>query len=140
MNDSESEKCLGDIVDKSGKIKATISEKVAKGYGIISEIQAILKEVPLGKYKLETGLKLSQAMLINVMLFNSEAWHSVTDQDILALQNVDETLLRFMLNSHSKAPIECLYLESGAILIKCIISSKLLLRGKQWQKTLSNIY
>ena len=58
MNDSESEKYLGDIVDKSGKIKATISERVAKGYGIISEIQPILKEGPLRKYKLEMGLKL----------------------------------------------------------------------------------
>ena len=49
MNDSESEKYLGDIVHKIGKIKATISERVAKGYGIISEIQVILKEMPLGK-------------------------------------------------------------------------------------------
>ena len=38
MNNSDQEKYLGDLVNKSGKIKATIEERVAKGYGIISEI------------------------------------------------------------------------------------------------------
>ena len=52
------------------------------------------------------------------------AWNSVTDQDILSLQKVDETLLRLLLNSHSKAPIEFLYLESGTILITFIMSSR----------------
>ena len=63
-------------------------------------------------------------MLINGILYNSEAWHAVTDEDILALQKVDEMLLRFLLNSHSKAPIEFFYLESGAIPIKYILSSR----------------
>ena len=115
MKKSESEKYLGDFIDKSGKVKATITDRVNKGYGIVSEIQAIIKEVPLGKYKLDIGLKLRQAMLINGMLYNNAAWHSVNDEDIVALEKVDEMLLRFLLNSHSKAPLECLYLESGAI-------------------------
>ena len=63
-------------------------------------------------------------MLINGMLFNSEAWHSVTDQDILALQKVDETFHRFLLNSRSKASIEFLYSESVAIPIKFIMPSR----------------
>ena len=124
MRKSESERYLGDIVDKRGNVKATIADRVAKGYGIISEIQAILKEVPLGKYKLEIGLKLRQAMLINGMLYNSEAWHNVTEEDILALQKVDEMLLRFLLNIQSKAPLEFLYLESGALPIKYIVASR----------------
>ena len=73
MNNSNQEKYLGDLVNKSGKAKATIEDGVAKGYGIISEIKAILNEVPLGSYKLEMGMQLRQAMLINGMLFNSEA-------------------------------------------------------------------
>ena len=63
-------------------------------------------------------------MLINGMLFNSEAWHSVTEQDILALQKVDEMLLRYLLNSHSKVSKEFLYLESGAVPMKYIIASR----------------
>ena len=48
MNNSDKEKYLGDIVDKHGTIKETIADRVAKGFGIVSEIQAIIREVPLG--------------------------------------------------------------------------------------------
>ena len=56
MNNSEKEKYLGDYIDKTGRIKATIEDRVRKGWGILSEIKAILSEVPLGKYKSEIGL------------------------------------------------------------------------------------
>ena len=59
-----------------GKIRSTIEERKNRGYGIVSEILAIIEEIPLGKYRMEIGLKLRQAMLLNGMLFNSEAWHS----------------------------------------------------------------
>ena len=38
MNNSDKEKYLGDYMDKSGKIKATIEDRVGKGWGILSEI------------------------------------------------------------------------------------------------------
>ena len=62
MKNSDKEKYLGDQISRSGKVKETIDERVAKGYGIVAEILALLDEVPLGKYKLEMGLKLRQAM------------------------------------------------------------------------------
>ena len=58
MKNSNQEKYLGDIVDHSGSIKPTIKDRISKAWGIISEIKAILTEIPLGKYKLEMGLKL----------------------------------------------------------------------------------
>ena len=93
------------------KIKETIGDRKSKGYGIVSEIPAILNEIPLGIYKLEMGLKLRQAMLVNGILFNSEGWHGVTEEDIRTLEKVDEALLRFMLQCHAKAPLVFLYLE-----------------------------
>ena len=72
----------------------TIEERKNKGFGIVNEIMAILDEIPLGKYKMEVGLKLRQAMLINGMLYNSEAWHAITDTEIRMLETVDESLLR----------------------------------------------
>ena len=35
MKNSESEKYLGDYIDKSGKIKATIDDRISKGWGIL---------------------------------------------------------------------------------------------------------
>ena len=72
----------------------TIEDRKNKGYGIVAEILAILEDIPLGRYKIEIGLMLRQSMLLNGILFNSEAWHAITEKDIKALENVDEHLLR----------------------------------------------
>ena len=97
MKDSKQEKYLGDQLNHTGKIKETINERVSKGYGIVNEILALIEEIPLGKYRLEIGLKLRQAMLINGICFNSEAWHSVSKDDVKSLEKVDECLLRALL-------------------------------------------
>ena len=115
INESSREKYLGDVIDKSGSMKATIQDRKDRAYAIISEIKAILTEIPLGKHRLEIGLQLHQAMFINGVLFNSEAWHGVSKNDIEVLEKLDQILLRFLLGSHAKAPVEMLYLESGAI-------------------------
>ena len=77
---------------------------MSKGFGIVTEILAILDEIPLGKYRVEIGLKLRQAMFLNGVLYNSEAWHAVTNDDLKPLEKVDESLLRALLQKHPKAP------------------------------------
>ena len=49
---------------------------------------------------MEIGLKLRQAMFINGVLFNSEAWHSVIETEIKLLEAVDEHLLRSLVGAH----------------------------------------
>ena len=124
MKDSTKEKYLGDIIHESGKIRHTVEERRDKGLAIVAEILAILDEIPLGKFKFEIGLKLRQAMLINGILFNSEAWHAVTEYELKMLEKVDEYLLRSLVDGHSKTPLEFLYLEAGALPIRFILSSR----------------
>ena len=127
MKDSIEEKYLGDIVDKSGTVRKTIEDRRKKGYGIVAEILAILEEVPLGAYKMEIGLKLRQAMLLNGILFNSEAWHSISEKEIRMLEEVDEHLLRSLVRGHSKTPLEFLYLETGSLPIRNVIQTRRML-------------
>ena len=124
MKNSNQERYLGDLISKDAKIKHTIDQRVSKGYGIVSEINTILEEIPLGKYRVEMGLKLREAMLINGILYNSEAWHSVEKEDIKKFEKIDEMLLRSLLGSHQKTPIEFLYLETGSLPIRYIISMR----------------
>ena len=82
---------------------------------------SILSEIPLGKYKTEAALKLREAMLLNGVLYNSEAWHGVTNAQFVQL---DESLLRGILNAHRKTAKEFLYLETGTIPIKYILAQR----------------
>ena len=124
MKEAESEKYLGDIVDKNGSIKATIENRKKRGQGSINEIMSILSEIPFGKYKTEVALKLRESMLLTGMLFNSEAWHGLTSANVAALEAIDQQLLRNILNAHSKTTKEFLYLETGTLPIRWIIPQR----------------
>ena len=73
MKDSKQEKYLGEIVHSNGKLKQTLEDRKARAIAIVAEIKAILEDIPLGIYKLDIGLKLRQAILINGVF--STAWH-----------------------------------------------------------------
>ena len=49
---------------------------------------------------MEVALKLRESMLINGILYNSEAWHGVTKKHIKELEALDDALLRKLLNAH----------------------------------------
>lgn len=124
MKEAEKEKYLGDIIDSTGNLEATIESSQKKGDGIMSEILSIINEIPLGKYKVEVALRLREAMLINGILFNSEAWHGVTAAQIAKLEKIDEDLLRGILKAHRKTPSEFLHLETGTLPIRFILAQR----------------
>ena len=117
-------------INTFGSLEATIEDRVSKGYGIASQIMAIINDIPIGNYRVEIGLKLRQAMLINGVIFNSEGWHDVRDEHIKALEKVDESLLRSLLQSHAKTPLEFLFLETGSVPIRYLISPRRMLYYK----------
>ena len=123
MKEADQEKCLGDTIHKSGNIDETIEKRKNKGEGIIAEILSIISDIPLGKHKIEVALKLREAMLINGILYNSEAWHGVKDAHIVKLEQLDNSLLG-ILKAHCKTPIEFLHLETGTVPLRWIISQR----------------
>ena len=104
-----------------------MEDRKKKGYAIVAEILAILKDIPLGQHMMEIGLQLRQAMLLNGILYNSEAWHDISDDDIKVLESIDEHLLRSLVKAHSKTPLEFLYMETGSTPIRHIVSCRRLL-------------
>ena len=94
MKTADQEKYLGDMIDKTGSLQATVEAKKSKGLGINTGIMSILNEIPIGKHKMDVATKLREVMLINGILCNSEAWHGVTKVHIKALKAIDEDLLR----------------------------------------------
>ena len=77
----ETTKCEKYLTSQSGKNRENVKARRAKGFGLSSEILSVLEEVPLGRYRIEIGLKLRQAMFINGILYNSEAWENITEEE-----------------------------------------------------------
>ena len=124
MKQSDQETYLGDAIHKSGLLRYTLAARVSKGYGAVTSILSIVKEIPLAHWRVEAGLRLREALLINGILFNSEAWQGVTDEDIKTFEKVDEALIRGILGAHSKIPLESLYLETGSMPLRFVIRSR----------------
>ena len=124
MKDSHKEKYLGDFINEKGTIKDTIDNRIAKAWSYVSEIGALLSEFPFGNKKIQVGLMLREAMFLNGVLHSCEAWHGLGMTHIAQIELVDHHLMRTILAAHSKTPIEFLYLETGALPAKYVITSR----------------
>ena len=77
INQEQEVKYLGDMIHQNGKPKSTIMKRVNRGLAIVGQILALLKDLPVGYYRVQIGLEQWQAWLKNGTLFNSEVWHIV---------------------------------------------------------------
>ena len=64
-----------------------------------------MPNMTFGKRMVEIGLMLRDAMFVNGVLFNSEAWHAISSNHIEELEVIDCQLLRHIVGVHAKAPI-----------------------------------
>ena len=124
MHESTEEKYLGDYIHKSAKNATKISKRRAKGYGIISDIMYIIYAIPNGKRQTKVGLQLRQSWFLNSLLLNIETWHNVQDSDIKILIKLDQYLIRKIVGAHSKVILEFLYLETSAIPLDFVLTSR----------------
>ena len=122
MKEAHEFKYLGDLVNENGRAKSTINQRISRGYAIVSQIFALLSDLPIGNLRVQIGLALRHAWLINGILFNSEAWHGITKEQISQFVEVDKYLLRGLVGAHAKVPLEHIYLELSALPIPYVLS------------------
>ena len=82
-------KYLCNFISSKGGVSKTIEDRRKKGWGKISTIMGILKEVDMGANRLQFGLLLRQGILVNSLLYSSEAWSGVTDKQPARIKVVD---------------------------------------------------
>ena len=127
MKSSEKEKYLGDYVTNKANSKETIKARTIRGNAIISEMRAMLRDIPLGNRRTQIGLVLRQAWFINGCFVNSEVWTGYAESNLDDLIVIDHSILRLITGSQAKVPVEMLYLETGQIPVKSIISIRRIL-------------
>ena len=118
------EKYVGDIITGDGKHTKNIMARRSKGIGIVSEIMNILDGLYLGKHYFKTAVMLRQAMLLSVLLFNSETWLRLNKTDLNRLEGVDRMFLRRIFQVPTSTPTVALYLETGCLPIKLLLKVK----------------
>ena len=115
-------KYLGDFIHENGRPNSTINQRIKRGYKIVAQIFALLRDLLVGNLRVEIGLALRQAWLVNEILFNSEVWYSVSAKQVANLMDIDKYLLRSIVNAHSKVPLEHLYLELSVLPLSYVLS------------------
>ena len=83
-----------------------------------------LNNLYLGPYFFYVAFLLRQAMLLSVLLFNSETWLKLTKASLKKIESVDQMLLRRILQTPISTPIVALYLETGCVPIRFVIKEK----------------
>ena len=124
METNKQERYLGDIITCDGKQAKNINRRIAKAWSYFAEIKALINEFPIGKRTTQVGLMLREAMFLNVILYNSESWHEITQKHMEELALVDKNLIWFLLSALAKTRIEFLCLVSGAKPVNFVISSR----------------
>ena len=104
---------MGYYITNSANSKDAIKDRVLRGNAILSEMRAILNDIPLGKRKTEIGIILRQAWFINGCFFNGEVWRGTNDADLKALEVIDHSILCLITGAQAKVPVEMLYLKTS---------------------------
>jgi hypothetical protein len=127
MKNSVKEKYLGDYVTSQGNSNETLITRKARAFAILSEIRALLQDIPLGSRRMEIGLALRDAWFVNGILYNSEVWGSYAVKHVDELEVIDHMILRCILGAQAKVAVETLYLETSTMSIKSVISVRRML-------------
>ena len=115
MKESEKEKYLGDLLTNKANSKDTLEARKTRGYAILGNISALLKDVPMGNRRTQIGLDLRKSWFINSCLFNSEVWGGICETNLKDLNIIDHKILQVITGAQSKVPTEMLYLETSQL-------------------------
>ena len=104
-----------------------IDHRRNQGLAAVSEVTSMLDRVSLGHFHFEISLILRDSILISKLVFNSEIWYNLTNQQLVKLEQIDEMFLRQVFNVAKSTPREGLYIECGRLPIQFIVKMRRLI-------------
>ena len=123
----EFETYLGDVICATGSNKKNIENRTNRGIGAVSEILSTLSQVSLGHFHFEIALVFRDSLLISKMVYSSEIWYNISNNEYKRLEEIDEMFMRKMFDLPKSTPRIGLYAECGKIPIRNIIQTRRLL-------------
>ena len=93
LQNSQSEKYLGDFLSSSLNNMTNIIARRNKGTAAMNQIMSIINDICFGPFLFEVFVTLREALFVNSILANSAVWYGVKDKEIRLLEEIDEKLL-----------------------------------------------
>ena len=114
MKESDKEKYLGDFLTNKANSKDTVESRKARGYAILGNISALLKDVPMGNRRTQIGIALRESWFLNSC--------GVQEANLKDLNIIDHQILQAITGAQAKVPTEMLYLETSQLPLSHVIS------------------
>ena len=112
------QKYLGFVISSTGDNMANIRAIRNKSYGVIRKIFSKLNELNLQKYYFECGIIFLNVMLRSSILYASETYYNLKENQIRQLERIEDNYMRQLLKTKKSCPIAQLYLELGQVPVR----------------------
>ena len=123
----QKQKYLGFVISNLGGNMANILAAKKKSIGIIKQIFEKLNCLKLKKYYFECGLIFMNVMLRSSILYASETYYDLKENELRAIERIEEGYMRKLVKTTAGCPIVQLYLELSQIPARfAIMRSRLL--------------
>ena len=113
MEDVSEYKYLGFVLSSSADNMANIKSVKVKSFKTINSIFSKLKLLNLQKYHFECGILFMQTMLRTSILYASETYYNLKENELRSIERIEETYLRQLISTRRFCTISMLYLEFG---------------------------
>ena len=115
MEQTDKQKYLGFVISNSGDNMVNIRSMKNKSIGIIKQIFKRLESLNLRRYYFECGMVFMNTMLRSSILYASETYHNLKENQVREIERIEENFMRKLLNTSRGCPITQLYLTLGQI-------------------------
>ena len=113
MDNTGQQKYLGFILSNKGDNMKNIGEMRKRSVWIINNIFNKIKSLNLRKYYFECSMLFLNVLLRSSILYAAETYYNMKENEIRALERIEEHFIRKLLNTTRACPISQLYLEVG---------------------------
>ena len=113
ISETQEQKYLGFVLSSSGNNMVNITAIRNKSIGIIRTIMNKLEKLHLKQYYFECALILMNTILRGSILYASETYYNLTENQLRNIERIEEGYLRKVLKTSKGCPIVQLYLSMG---------------------------
>ena len=113
MGQCDDQKYLGFTISNSDNNMTNMRNARNKSFGTIKSILNKLRDLKLRKYHFECGMIFLNIMLRSSILYGSETYYNLKENELRALERIEESYMRQLLGTTKGCAIVQLYLELG---------------------------